>query len=151
MAEGLWTDSGWLCGAASAVAEGGLEGTLTGFEDGAVGVGGLGSDEGVALGASLRSTRGATSDWAARWGAGVLGLGVLDWGMGAGVLLGEVLGAVLDSAGTGVGPAALEVRVVLSLAGLFWVVLKLSVTGSELVATEGSKSTTVAVVSAAGL
>lgn len=45
--------------------------------------------------------------------------------------------------GSGAG-AVLEFRVVLSLAGL-------SVTGSELVVKEGSKSTTVAVVSAACL
>jgi hypothetical protein len=68
-------------------------------------------------------------------------LGVLDWMMGAGVLLGKVLASV----GARVGAAVLEVRVVVSL---FWAVLKLSVTGSELVAIEGSKSTTVAVVSA---
>lgn len=72
---------------------------------------------------------------------------MLDWMMGAGVLL----GAVLASVGARVGAAVLEVRVVVSLAGLFWAVLKLSVTGSELVAIEGSKSTTVAVVSAVGL
>lgn len=61
-----------------------------------------------------------------------MGLGVLDWGVGLGAALGSAAGAVL------------EVRVVLSLAGL-------SVAGSELVVTEGSKSTTVAVVSAACL
>lgn len=82
-------------------------------------------------GVSLRSTRGATAADAACGEVGevTLALGVLDWGAGLG---GSAAGAVL------------EARVVESLAGL-------SVPGSELVVTEGSKSTTVAVVSAACL
>lgn len=85
-------------------------------------------------GVSLRSTRGATAAGAVCGEVGevTLGLGVLDWGVTLGAVLGSAAGAVL------------EVRVVLSLAGL-------SVPGSELVVTEGSKSTTVAVVSAACL
>lgn len=118
------TGSRWFCGL-SALAEG----ELTGSE-------GVGLDEGGTLGVSLRSTRGPTSGW-------VLALSELDWA--AGLFLGEDLaGAAL------VGPEALVVSVVLSLAGLLCAVLKLSAT--ELVAVEGSKFTTVEVVSApAGL
>jgi hypothetical protein len=61
----LWTGSGWLCEAASALAEGRLEVALAGSKEEVVGVAGLGSDKGVAFGDSLRSTRGATSDCAA--------------------------------------------------------------------------------------
>lgn len=122
---GALTVSRWLCGP-SALAEGGLTGSETG---------GVGSDERGALGVSLRSTRGPTSS--RRW---VLALSGLDWA--AGLFLGEALaGAAL------VGLEALVVSVVLSLAGLLCAVLKLSAT--ELVAVEGSKFTTVEVVSAA--
>lgn len=120
---GALTGSRWLCGP-SALAEGRLTGS---------GTWGVGLDEGGALGVSLRSTRGPTSGW-------VLALSELDWA--AGLFLGEDLaGAAL------VGLEALMVSVVLSLAGLLCAVLKLSAT--ELVAVEGSKFTTVEVVSAA--
>lgn len=117
---GALTGSRWLCGP-SALVEGGLTGSeARGF--------GLGT-----LGVSLRSTRGPTSGW-------VLALSELDWA--AGLFLGEELaGAAL------VGLEALVVSVVLSLAGLLCAVLKLSAT--ELVAVQGSKFTTVEVVSAA--
>lgn len=118
---GALTGSRWLCGPSALV-----EGRLTGSE-------GVGLDEGGTLGVSLRSTRGPTSGW-------VLALSELDWT--AGLFLGEDLaGAAL------VGLEALVVSVVLSLAGLLCAVLKLSAT--ELVAVEGSKFTTVEVVSAA--
>lgn len=117
------TGSRWFCGP-SALAEGGLTGSETR---------GVGLDEGGTLGVSLRSTRGPTSGW-------VLALSALDWA--AGLFIGEDLaGAAL------VGLEALVVSVVLSLAGLLCAVLKLSAT--ELVAVEGSKFTTVEVVSAA--
>lgn len=120
---GALTGSRWLC-SPSALAEGGLTGSETR---------GVGLDEGVTLGVSLRSTRGPTSGW-------VLALSELDWA--AGQFLGEDLaGAAL------VGLEALVVSVVLSLAGLLCAVLKLSAT--ELVAVEGRKFTTVEVVSAA--
>ena len=123
---GALTGSHWLCWP-SALAEGWLTGSETG---------GTGSDEGGALGVSLRSTKGPTSGW-------VLALSELDWATG--LFWGEGLaGATL------LGLEALMVSVVLSLAGLLCAVLKLSVT--ELVAVEGSKFTTVEVVSgAAGL
>lgn len=79
-------------------------------------------------GVSLRSTRGATGAACGEVGEVTLALGVLDWGAGLGAGVGSAAGAVL------------EVRVVQSLAGL-----------SELEVTEGSKSPTVAVVSAACL
>lgn len=120
---GALTGSRWLC-SPSALAEGGLTGSETR---------GVGLDEGVTLGVSLRSTRGPTSGW-------VLALSELD--LAAGQFLGEDLaGAAL------VGLEALVVSVVLSLAGLLCAVLKLSAT--ELVAVEGRKFTTVEVVSAA--
>lgn len=116
------TGSRWLCGPSGLA-----EGELTGSETGDVGL-----DEGGTLGVSLRSTRGPTSGW-------VLALSKLDW---VALFLGEDLtGAAL------VGLEALVVSVVLSLAGLLCAVLKLSAT--ELVAVEGSKFTTVEVVSAA--
>lgn len=117
---GALTGSRWLFGP-SALAEGGLIGSETGGA-------GLGT-----LGVSLRSTRGPTSDW-------VLALSKLDWAAGL-FLGGDLAGAAL------VGLEALVVSVVLSLAGLLCAVLKLSAT--ELVAVEGSKFTTVEVVSAA--
>ena len=121
---GALTGSRWFCGP-SALAEGRLTGSGTREL--------VGLDEGGSLGVSLRSTRGPTSGW-------VLALSALDWA--AGLLFGEDLaGAAL------VGLEALVVSVVFSLAGLLCAVLKLSAT--ELVAVEGSKFTTVKVVSAA--
>lgn len=120
---GALTGSHWLC-RPSALAEGRLTGPETG---------GIGLDEWGTLGVSLRSTRGPTSGW-------VLAFTELDWATG--LFWGEDLaGATL------VGLEALVVSMVLSLAGLLCAVLKLSVT--ELVAVEGSKFTTVEVVSAA--
>lgn len=118
------TGSRWFWGL-SASAEGGLTGSEV-----------VGLDEGGTLGVSLRSTRGPMSGW-------VLALSELDWA--AGLFLGE------DFAGAAlVGLEALAVSAVLSLAGLLCAVLKLSAT--ELVAVEGSKFTTVEVLSApAGL
>lgn len=99
------------------------EGGLTGSEV-------VGLDEGGTLGVSLRSTRGPMSGW-------VLALSAPDWAEG--LFLGEDFGL-----------EALAVSAVLSLAGLLCAVLKLSAT--ELVAVEGSKFTTVEVLSApAGL
>lgn len=119
MLSGALTGSPWLCGP-SALAEGGLIGSETGS---------VGLDKARTLGVSLRSTRGPTSGW-------VLALRELD--KSAGLFWGEDLeGATL---------VELQVRVVLSLAGLLCAVLKLSVI--ELVAVEG-KFTTVEVVSAA--
>lgn len=118
---GALTVSRWLCGP-SALAEPTASETR-----------GAGLDEGGAFGISLRSTRGPTSGW-------VLALSGLEWV--AGLFWGEaVAGAALA------GPEALMVSVVLSLSGLLCAALKLSAT--ELVAAEGSKFTTVEVVSAA--
>lgn len=93
-------------------------------------------DVGGTLGASLRSTRGPTSGRA---------LALNEQGWVAGLFWGEDLAGVAL-----VGLEAPAVSAVLWLAGLLCAVLKLSAT--ELVAAEGSKFTTVEVVSApAGL
>ncbi|TNN79178.1 hypothetical protein EYF80_010626 [Liparis tanakae] len=100
-----------------------LSGALT-VSRTASGTRGAGLDEGGAFGMSLRSTRGPTSGW-------LLALSGLE--RVAGLFWGPALA----------GLEALMVSAVLSLAGL----LRLSAT--ELVAAEGSKFTTVEVVSAA--
>lgn len=149
-AEGALAGSGGavalVCGAASVLGGSGAGAGVV-LVSGTNGVGLLGAlgasvaaGAGTGAGLSLRSTRGATvgADWEGAEAAGgeaAPALGVLDCSAA------EVLAS-------GPGAAVLEVRVVASLAGLFWAVEKDSVTLSELVTTEGSKSTTVAVVSA---
>lgn len=99
---------------------------------------------GAELGVSLRSTRGAT-------------LGVEEGGGEEAEVAAPLAGVAwpaavaLESGMAAAGGAMLEVRVVVSLVGLFCAVAKVSVTVSELVVpvvTEGSMSSTVAAVSA---
>lgn len=110
---GALTGSRWLCGP-SALAGAGLSGS---------GTRGVGSDEGGALGASLRSTRGPTSGWAL-----------------------ALSGPDRAAAGLFRG-GALAVSTPPSLAGLLCAALTLPAT--ELVAVEGSRFTTGEVASAA--
>lgn len=58
---------------------------------------------------------------------------------------------VLAGLGSGGGAVRLDVRVVLSLTGLLWLRSNVSVTVSELVATDRGKSTTLAAASASRL
>lgn len=107
----------------------GALGALVGFGLGAAGL--------LGAGASLRSTSGATLDAASvEAGAGEVGE------------VTPALGVLACWTGVEAGAVILEVRVVVSLEGLFWAVAKVSVMVSELVATEGIMSSTVAVVSA---
>lgn len=119
-------------------------GTTLGGEATWLGGTGAGSSEAGTLAcaseASPRSTRRVTSVVGSEDGDDMEGLAC-----DLGVLLSD--GDVWAGLGSGGGAVMLEVRVVLSLAGLLWLRSKVSVTVSELVGTDRGKSTIAAAVS----